>query len=367
MWRLQRCRETLLLPPTAPNLLHARRLVDEIRQKIQHGTFDYAAYFPDSPRAVKPAGKPKFEALAEAWLNTLSDLAYSTVEGYRGLLKTHVYPDLGGKPVDEITYLNLTDIAAKVTGKTRNNLLTPIRKVMDLAVVEGHIVANPALRLRNVKTEDPEPDPFDLAEVELILDHMGRQYGEPVECYFGTGFFAGLRTSEHIAIGWKDLDWRRSLARVQRAKVRKREKSTKTGRSRLHELNTRALGYLERQRKHTQLAAEVIFLDPVTRRPYIDDQTPRRRYWEPALKALGIRYREPYQMRHTYATMAIMAGANPTWVAKQMGNSPRVIFKHYARWIQDADKGRQAQKLEAFLVANPVANEQETAAMGGKK
>ena len=57
-WRLQRRRETLKLAPTSPNLKHARRLRQEIVQKIHHGTFDYAAYFPESKYAEKPAPKP---------------------------------------------------------------------------------------------------------------------------------------------------------------------------------------------------------------------------------------------------------------------------------------------------------------------
>lgn len=367
----ERCRETLKRPPTPPNIAHAKRLRQEIMEKIDHGTFKYADYFPESQRAEKPTAKPTFRALGAAYLKTLTDLAFSTVEGYDHLLELHVYPTLGDKPIDTITYLDLTGIIPDgITGKTRNNLLTPIRAVMDLALVEGHITANPALRLRNAKVQDPEPDPFDLAEVELILEHIGGKYGEPVECYFGLGFFAGPRVSEHIELSWKDVDWRRSILRVQRAKVRRKKKDTKTGRARNHELNSRARAYLERQRKHTQLAkieGDPIFVDPITGNPYIDDQTPRRRYWEPTLKALGIRYREPKQMRHTYATTAIMAGANPNWIAKQMGNSPRVMYKHYARWIEDADKGRQQQKLEAFLVANPVANDRGPAVSSGGK
>ena len=181
----------------------------------------------------------------------------------------------------------------------------------------------------------------------MILAHLAAKYGEEVECYFGVGFFVGPRVSEHIELQWPDVDWRRGILRVQRAKVRKHTKETKTGRARNHELGSRARGYLERMRKHTQLKSPYVFLDPITGNQHLDDQTPRRRYWEPTLKALGIRWREPKQMRHTYATTAIMAGANPNWVAKQMGNSPRIMYKHYARWIEAT--AREQQKVEAYI------------------
>jgi hypothetical protein len=46
-------------------------------------------------------------------------------------------------------------------------------------------------------------------------------------------------------------------------------------------------------------------------------------------------------MRHTYATMAIMAENNPAWIARQMGNSPQIMWKHYGRWLERVDRGRE--------------------------
>src|SRR5882672_1526653 len=47
----QRCRETLKLPPTKPNLIHAERLKASIRHAIAIGKFRYGDFFPDSKRA----------------------------------------------------------------------------------------------------------------------------------------------------------------------------------------------------------------------------------------------------------------------------------------------------------------------------
>src|SRR5262245_64719659 len=56
--------------------------------------------------------------------------------------------------------------------------------------------------------------------------------------------------------------------------------------------------------------------------------------WAPALRRAGVRYRKPYQTRHTYASMALMAGESPMWVAKQMGHTDwSLTAKRYARWI----------------------------------
>ncbi|MDF5919893.1 hypothetical protein P4133_10895 [Pseudomonas aeruginosa] len=57
-----------------------------------------------------------------------------------------------------------------------------------------------------------------------------------------------------------------------------------------------------------------------------------------ALKKAGVRYRRPYQTRHTYASMMLSAGEHPMWVAQQMGHSDwTAIARIYGRWMPSAD------------------------------
>jgi len=43
-----------------------------------------------------------------------------------------------------------------------------------------------------------------------------------------------------------------------------------------------------------------------------------------------------------------MAGANPAWVARQMGHkSLKMFFEVYARWIDRADKGLEKSRMDA--------------------
>jgi hypothetical protein len=58
-----------------------------------------------------------------------------------------------------------------------------------------------------------------------------------------------------------------------------------------------------------------------------------------------MRYREPYQTRHTYITTAVMGGASPSYVAAQAGNSVAIIYKHYFRWLRL--DGRERGKIDA--------------------
>jgi integrase len=350
-WRNRRCRETLRLAPTTANLTYAGRLRSEILRKIELGSFRYGDYFPDSPLANEGAPAVKtFKEVAEAWM-AAGELAKSTKHGYRKILEGQLYPEIGDAPIASLTYLKLTELLSDDgwSKKRRNNVLICIRRPFDIAHIDGLIQSNPAARLRYLRAQVPSPDPFEPAEADAIVAEIERRFGSQVGNYCGVGFFVGSRPSEQIAFQWEDIDWRSKTLRISRARVLQEEKGTKTGQARDHELSGRALQYLEAQRSHTQLRSPSVFLDPATGKLYNDDKPFRERYWRPTLKGLKIRYREPYQMRHTYATVAIMAGANPVWVARQMGNSPRVVFKHYARWIERMDRSRELAKVNEFL------------------
>ncbi len=54
------------------------------------------------------------------------------------------------------------------------------------------------------------------------------------------------------------------------------------------------------------------------------------------LKRAGIRYRNTYQNRHTYASMMLSQGENIMWVSKQLGHvDVEMVIKTYGHWISD--------------------------------
>jgi integrase len=98
--------------------------------------------------------------------------------------------------------------------------------------------------------------------------------------------------------------------------------STKTSVARTVQLNSCAFAAIERQKARTLLRSQYVFADAETNEalPYLR-MTDVRTYWKPTLTRLGIRYPRPYDTRHTYATVGLMAGANPAFLAKQLGHS----------------------------------------------
>lgn len=93
-----------------------------------------------------------------------------------------------------------------------------------------------------------------------------------------------------------------------------------------------------------------MFTDPRTGGAWHEERAFRRSFWEPCLRALQIRYRRPYTMRHTYATRMLEAGMTPAYCARQLGHSVEIFLTTYARWIDgDLDSAEMA-RLEASIV-----------------
>lgn len=355
-------RETLYvngkpIPPTPANLKYAHRLMAEIMDKIRIGAFDYAAYFPESDFAKviakKPGAAPLLHDLMDDWLSTL-EKAPSTRKQYVKRIRSFWKVQLPNVLVTEIKrsdILKALKAGTWKTAKSRNNELSLINGVFEYARGDGVIAANPCATIERVKHQAPPPDPFTQDEVELILETLRVHYDEEIVDFVEFMFFSGLRTSEALYLKWKNIDWNKEEFLVEGANVYSEERDqTKTGKSRKVKLNSRALAVLQRQKARTFLKAKHVFQNPETGKPWqYETLTDVRTFWEPTLRRCGVRYRRPYNMRHTYATFGLMTGLKPGFLAKQLGHSLQMFFTVYADWISGDDDDREMQKMEEAI------------------
>lgn len=335
-----RCRETLRLPPTARNIAFAKRKRESILHEIVVGTFDYSEHFPDSQNRLTfgsppdPTVKAKLDAFLEAARRRCE---YSTWRDYRSAVEHHLEPVFGSLRLSQLTVAEIKAWLGGLTisNKRINNILVPLRGMLDDAHADGLIDRNPMTRIRNLSTRLEDPDPFSPSEIKCILAAAEPQ----LRNLFQFAFWTGLRTSELIALEWADVDWKRKALRVRRATVRKRTKDTKTAAGqRTVKLLVPAIEALQAQREQTFLAGSRIFHNPRTGVPWETDGQIRKTAWVPTLRRAGVTYRNPYQTRHTYASMLLSAGENPLWVAQQMGHKDwGMIRRRYGRWIPELD------------------------------
>jgi len=224
-----------------------------------------------------------------------------------------------------------------LSAKRVRNIVSVLRIALDAAVERELIDVNPLVgfkvrRRSNAKADDV--DPFSSVERAAILAKLKGQDHNLIQFAFWTG----LRTSELIALDWSDIDWLRGVVLVSRAMTQGMEApedGTKTDAGRREvKLLAPALQALQAQKSFTFFKGQEVFQNPRTGERWTGDKCIRQGMWAPALRRAGVRYRKPYQTRHTYASMALVSGENVMWVAKQMGHTDwSLTAKRYARFI----------------------------------
>lgn len=336
-YRGQRCRETLSgLNASKANLEFARRKREAILFDIARGTFSYADHFPRSRRARLYAGRGNVTvaaALDRFLQGARKRCAFSTWRDYQSAIEHHLKPAFGVRLLADIT---VSEIKAwmgglSISAKRINNVLVPLRAVMSDAFVDGLIDRNPASRIKNLPHRFEEPDPLTPEEITKLLESSEGQ----IRNLFQFAFWTGMRTSELIALEWGDIDRIRNVVRVRRASVRKRIKVPKTeAGERDVALLPGAVVALDAQKPFGALPGGRVFLNPRTGSAWETDQQIRRTAWEPAIRRSGLRSRNPYQTRHTFASLCLTSGEDIAWVARQLGHkSIAMTLKRYARWI----------------------------------
>lgn len=288
------------------------------------------------------------------YLNTAS-VSEGTLDTYRKALMRYWQPLYATRPIDSFTVSELKQDVAEIewkSMKTRNNVLIPLRQVFEMAVDDEVIDRNPAEKIKNMKHQKPEVDPFTHQEANQIIEYLYANNEGPERIYAAYAHFAfwtGMRTSEILALTWNDIDWNRGVAMVSKTRIRGQlSHKTKTNKTREVLLNAPAKEALYEAKKLTYKLGEQVFRSPRTDEAWLTDKPPRV-VFTAALKALGIRHRRTYNTRHTYATQCLMAGMTPAFVANQLGHSVIVLLTTYAKWLHGEESNREMEKLKVIL------------------
>lgn len=353
-WQGKQERRTIIvngqpLTPSPANIRYAERLAAEIREKIRLDTFSLHEYFPASgdteaqvtlsqqladfiaTKRITASTKAGYEAAANFWNTALPGALLKSVKHSQVLKALADRPDLSGKTV--------------------NNYTSVLREAYELAVKDGLVKTSPVEGVDSAKWQKEPPDPFNAEEREKIIALMQKRWPGHVANMVEFWFWTGLRTGEILGLQWSSVDLKAGHVVIREAKVRGEQKDTKTSVARTVILNSRAREAIKRQRALSQVSGGSVFLDPRTGKAWEKEQPFRQNFWSHALKALEIRYRRAYNMRHTYATAMLMAGMTPAFCARQLGHSKQVFFTTYSKWIDGERDELEMSRLEATLGA----------------
>lgn len=246
-------------------------------------------------------------------------------------------------------------LVANLSPNAVKRVLTNLSACCDWAVESGLIASNPfqgmATRIQIPKAErgkEHNIDPFSRTERDTIIqafeeDKYYNYYAPLVK----TLFFTGMRPCEVIALQWrhigdKFITIKQSITISEEG--HKLKEGLKTQEQRRFPTNTQIRAILDSIRPES--AKETDFVFPSKTGKFIDFGDFLNHAWRGYKNRHGRfiegivtrlvregkveRYRRPYQCRHTFISLCLESGIDAKDIAQWVGNSPEVIYRHYA-------------------------------------
>ncbi|MFL1484538.1 Arm DNA-binding domain-containing protein [Marinobacter sp. LN3S78] len=185
-YRNKRCREQTTLDDSPANRRKLESILKKIEAEITLGTFDYASYFPSSPRANNfapdtkreaaevvraQAETPLFADFVRDWLNEMRiQWRKSHITTVEGTLTNYLNPEFGEKEVGRITKKDILDFRAslaKVTTRSGkqlstsriNRIMTPLRMILGEAA-NRYEFSSPYHGIKSLKVPRTDVEPL---------------------------------------------------------------------------------------------------------------------------------------------------------------------------------------------------------------
>jgi integrase len=295
-----------------------------------------------------------FENFAAKWLAEYVEprLKASTADGYRRYVENHLNPAFGSYPLAAITTGQIQEFMAKVlasgrSGKTANNLLVPLRKMLSDAVRWGYLATNPASDVQQARVVRKEMAALTPEQVRRLLAAAEPEY----ELLFRVAIFTGVRSGELLALQWRDVDWKRAQLCVRRSVWKGYVSEPKSVRGiRRIDLGPELLAALHSVQPSSGRPDDLIFTN--RRGTFVDPRNLVQRHFEPTLKRAGIPHIRFHDLRHTFASLLIAKGAHPKVIQDQLGHaSIQTTLDRYGHLLPGVHEHGGAG-LEALVAGN---------------
>lgn len=334
-----RCKEYLHIQDER----EAQRFVARLEKAMLHGTFDYRKWFPNSRYLVRlglaaPVGNSMTvaEYVTTKWLPKKKGvLSPGTYVLYEGMIRNHILArSIAGMPLSAVRKSDIELLIAglqEVTGARQvNGVIARLKTIFSDAVDDEIIDKDPMLKIETVRQARVKIDPFTLDEAELIAA-TAEGWERPLVTVL---IFAGLRPGEALALKWDDIDFHRKLINVSSTWTKWGVHAPKTeGREEQPvQMLEGVYQALQQQRARSQLKSRIgwVFPQGELDKPVREDNF-RERNWKAIQRRAGLKQRNLYQCRHSFAAITLSAfGAQ--WVASQLGHtSLQMVTQVYSR------------------------------------
>jgi len=285
------------------------------------------------------------------WKKNKVEVAGKTMATYNSQLRVHILPTLGEYSVTHIRNADIRGWIAELTdagvgATTIKQSLRLLNQILDAAVTDGYIMANPSVGIRLPKQAKKKAKAFTSDQVDALAKECGK-YGDLVHFLALTG----LRVSEALALQVRDVDLALKKLAVMRSWT-----SDESGKKHLGETKTRESRVIP-----ISIEVEKILIPRLSGKgsedfiftgssgTTLDYGHFRRTYFAPAVERLGFGDGTIHWLRHTCASMMIRIGAPITTISYILGHSSiKMTLDTYAHYYED-DSADWMDKLSGQL------------------
>ena len=353
-----KCTEKACLEATKENVKQAQKFAKLIDAEIANGIFEYENRFPHGAKIERFAPHREDQPFNRYFADWMAGkvLKETTRRNWESAFWKHLYPFFKDRLLSDITRSDIRLFQRLLVDKglepstINDKPMKVLRMMLHQAYVDDIIPKNPALAVRRLLQGITDVDPFTVGEREAIIAGFHR-YAPHYVNYVTCGFWTGWRPNEACALKWARVDFQLGKLLIREGRVLGQTGIPKAaGSLRDIDMLPPVREALTAQKASSWLLGGYVFLDG--KQQPVNQELFRMKAWEPVLKRVGVRYRPPYQMRHTFATLAISVGENINWVARMLGHqSPVVTLEKYNRYVPNLTR----EDGKALLAANEMA------------
>jgi integrase len=286
---------------------------------------------------------PRVAQVASEWIATNKGRwAYFTIDRYVTVVRDFVNPVIGEMPVDKVKRTQvkdlLTDLLARRAAKTVELVHAVISGIFGEAIDRGYTNENPAHGLLKKilppkhKRNQTMPDPFSKEDLDRLLETAWARLKGKYALIIETMALTGMRLGECLAMRQEHLDVTNCQYMVSETVKLGRFGRPKTG-QRLIDVPAPLVAKLEAHIKELRKAALSTGVPADLLFPEITQRLIQCVLKKACRMAL-LRRRNPHDLRHTYASILLMAHVSPAYVQKQLGHhSITMTVDSYGHWI----------------------------------
>ncbi len=327
----------------------ANEFLDELEQQILAKVYETPPTLSEARKldpVEQPPVVPSFVAYAQTLLDTrlAATLAKNTRGVYAANLKalaSYYGPRDGraGARLDEITAATFLDYRAwrmttsnhpsgrqrAVSAATVNRDQQFASRVLNEAVVDGHIAANPLAGLKKLKEPRKPRRYLTREEIAAVIDAAPRWFRPLVVA----GIYTGARKCELTRLRWSDIDFAGGKIALYRSKV---------GNADLLDLHADVAAELKALRRRREKRKEVKDTDHVFLSRRGTPFTNVSRSWEITLERAGLAGRDGltfHSLRHSHATWFLSNGGSVRDLQAQLGHAALSTTEIYAAAINE--------------------------------